>query len=245
MKTTRNNVWKYVYWFDEQGMLQVKKDLQEKGLDPTPSKQNPCEALRGDIGYAEPHVWNSICMHDAAPWYHASRHAGKYLVVSSFALPETYDRFLETTIELTAFEPPALPDAKMLAALAQDSIYTAREPQDWGQFPPHVGEAIVQGLTKMTGTPPAKDFSELLQTWTAVHANFVNPRYRAGEEYMNAPYSVADTVHISSCCVELFNLLDSSENTLLVRPCIGSVIVRVLEKDRYYRVTRHRKKENP
>jgi hypothetical protein len=58
---------------------------------------------------------------------------------------------------------------------------------------------------------------------------------------MNAPYSIADTVHISSCCVELFNLLDSNEETLLVRPCIGSVIVKVLEKDRYYRVTLNRK----
>jgi len=237
METTQNKPWKYVYWFNEQGVLQVKKELQENGVDPIQAKQNPCEALRGEVGYAEPHVWNIICKHDAAPWYHASKHAGKYLVVSSSPLSENYDCFLETTIELTAFEPPAMPDLEQLAALAHDSAYAAREPDGWGQFPREMGEAIVQGLTKMTGTPPAADFSELLQTWTAVHANFVNPRYRAGVECMSAPYSIADTVHISSCCVELFNLLDSNEETLLVRPCIGSVIVKVLEKDRYYRVT--------
>jgi hypothetical protein len=237
METKQNKSCKYVYWFDEQGALQIKKELQEKGVEPVQAKQNPCEALRGEVGYAEPHVWNIICKHDAAPWYHASKHTEKYLVVSSSPLPEKYACFLETTIEPTAFQPPAMTDLETLAALARDSTYVAREPDGWGKFPREMGEAIVQGLTKMTGTPPATDFPELLQTWTAVHANFVNPRYRAGAEYMNAPYSISDTVHISSCCVELFNLLNSNEETLLVRPCIGSVIIKVLEKDRHYRVT--------
>jgi len=236
MESKQNKPWKYVYWFDEQGALQVKKELQEQGVETIQAKQNPCEALRGEIGYAEPHVWNIICKHDAAPWYHASKHAGKHLVVSSSPLPENYDCFLETTIELTAFEPPAMPSASDQGSLARDTEYLSREPEGWGKFPPEMGQAIVNGLAKLTGTP-ADNFSDLLQTWTAVHANFVNPRYRAGSECMNAPYSISDTVHISSCCVELFNLLDSPEEVLLVRPCIGSVIVKVLDKDRYYRVT--------
>jgi hypothetical protein len=103
-----------------------------------------------------------------------------------------------------------------------------------------MGEAIMQGVTKLTGAPPAEHFSDLLQMWTGVHANFVNPYYRAGEEFLSAPYSVADTVHISSCCVELFNLLDTKEPAMLVRPCIGSVIVKVLEKDAYYRINLQR-----
>jgi hypothetical protein len=53
---------------------------------------------------------------------------------------------------------------------------------------------------------------------------------------MHAPYSVADSTHIGTCCVELFNLLGTNEDALLVRPCIGSVIVKVLEKNRYYLV---------
>ena len=236
MQSEQNKPWKYVYWFDEQGALQAKKELQDKGVEPVQAKQNPCEALRGEAGFAEPGVWNIICKHDAAPWYHASQHAGKYLVVSSAPLSEKHHCFLETTIAPTNFEPPAMPDAEQRAAIAQNSAYAAHEPDGWGKFPPEMGEAIVQGLTKMTGAAPAADFSELLQTWSAVHANFVNPCYRAGSECMNAPYSIADTVHISSCCVELFNLSDSKEAVLLVRPCIGSVIVQVLEKDRYYRV---------
>ena len=79
-------------------------------------------------------------------------------------------------------------------------------------------------------------FENLLCIWDAVHSNFLSPRYRAGKEFMNAPYSITDSIHIGTCCVELFNLLDSQEEALLVRPCIGSVIVKVLEKNRYYLV---------
>lgn len=235
MAPDRQDIWKYCYWFDDQGVLQLKKELREKGIEITTARQNPCEALRGQIGCAEPPVWDVICKHDAAPWYHASPHAGKHLVVSSFALAAAYEQFLETTIELSAFEPASMPPAAERASLAQDPSYLARQPHGWGAFPEEMGEAIVQGLAKMTGSR-AEIFPELLQTWTAVHANFVTPRYRAGADCGNAPYSVADTVHISSCCVELFNLHGSPEPAMLVRPCIGSVIVKVLEKDRYYRV---------
>jgi len=30
-----------VYWFDEQGALQVKKELQEKGVEPVQAKKTP------------------------------------------------------------------------------------------------------------------------------------------------------------------------------------------------------------
>jgi hypothetical protein len=240
MAPDKQDIWKYCYWFDDQGVLQVKKELREKGIEMTPARQNPCEALRGQIGCAEPPVWDVICKHDAAPWYHASSHDGKHLVVSSFALSEEYDQFLETTIEPASFAPPPQPSAQERASLAGDSEYRAHQPTGWGAFPREMGDAIVQGLAKMTDAPE-ENFDDLLQTWTAVHANFVTRRYRAGADCGNAPYSIADTAHISSCCVELFNLLGSPEPALLVRPCIGAVIVKVLEKDRYYRVTLQKK----
>ena len=157
--------------------------------------------LQRKIGCAEPLVWNIICKHDAAHWYHASAHAGKYLVVSSFALAAHYAEFPATTIEQTFFAPAALPPKEGRALLAHDPLYLAQQPAGWG-------EAIVQGLAKMAGAP-AEIFSDLLQTWTAVHANFVTPWYRSGAEGKNAPHSIADSAQHSSCCVELFNLLDS------------------------------------
>lgn len=231
----KKEILKYCYWLDDKSLTMLRKRMAEKGMEMVRAEKNPCEALRGEIGYAEPHTWDVICKHDAAPWYHASKHAGKTLVASSFSLGKEYEPFLETTIELSPFKPGSLPSQEELRQLATDSAYLARQPEGWGKFPAEMGEAIVEGLSKMIGKPFGK-FEDLLCAWTAVHANFVSQRYRAGGEFINAPYSVSDTVHISSCCVELFNLIDSKAKAMLVRPCIGAVIVNALKKDQYYLV---------
>ena len=226
--------WKYCYWINEKNLEKMKRQMADRGIEPVQAKQNSCEALRGEIGYAEPAVWSVICKHDAAPWYNTSKFKDKYLVVSSFPL-EDFREFLETTITPVSFDPPAEPSRNKQKELVGDPSYKSREPKGWGAFPAEMGEAIVQGLAKMHNAEP-EQFDELLETWTAVHANFVAPRYRAGERYENAPYSIADSAHISSCCVELFNLFDSPEKAMLVRPCIGGVIVKPLERDTYYLV---------
>jgi hypothetical protein len=235
MAEHEKEILKYCYWLDDQTLAMLRKQMKGKGVEMVRAERNPCEALRGEIGYAEPHTWDVICKHDAAPWYHASRYAGKTLVVSSSPLGQEFEPLLETTIELSPFKPGTFPSQEELRQLATDSAYLARQPEGWGAFPEEMGEAIVQGLSKMIGKPFGT-FEKLLITWTAVHANFVNKRYRAGKALIDAPYSVSDTTHISSCCVELFNLLGSKENALLVRPCIGAVIVNALKKDQYYLV---------
>ncbi len=108
----------------------------------------------------------------------------------------------------------------------------ARVPEAWWLFPKEMGAAIVAGLQKMFGSQ-VKNFDELHRTWSAVHANFICPAFRAGADCGKRAYAIADSAHISSCCVELFNMLGSQEPQL-VRPCIGGVIVKALEKDRYY-----------
>lgn len=235
MSAEKKGIWKYCYWMDDSALSKLKKQMEEKGIKMVPAERNPCEALKDEIGYAEPHTWGIICKHDAKPWYSASKHAGENLVVSSFPLGEEYKPFLETTIEHSSFEPKEFPSKDAMTKLAKDETYLSRKLEGWGAFPKEMGEAIVKGLTKMSGKPLDK-FEDLLSSWDAVHSNFVNPKYRAGEEYTNAPYTVADSIHTGTCCVELFNLLDSKEDVMLVRPCIGSVIVKVLEKDRYYLV---------
>jgi hypothetical protein len=235
MAEQKSEIFKYCYWLDEPALAMLQKQMAGKGMEMVRAEKNPCEALRGEIGFAEPHTWDIICKHDAAPWYHASKHATKTLVLSSFPLDREYKKFLETTIELSPFKPANLPSQEEIEKLATDKAYLARQPEGWGEFPAEMGEAIVQGLSKMTGKSFG-EFKDLLCTWTAVHANFVNPQYRAEKEYVDAPYSVSDTAHISSCCVELFNLLGSKEHALLVRPCIGAVIVNVLKNDQYYLV---------
>jgi hypothetical protein len=177
-----------------------------------------------------------ICRFDAAPWYQASPHAGKYLVVTSQALAEPFNQFLETTIEPVAFDPPCIPTPEEHKALAANPGYKTRQPQGWGAFPKEMGVAIVKGLGKVFGAR-ISTFEDLLCTWTAVHANFVCPAYRSGEKFGNIPYSISDSVHMSTCCVEMFNLINTQEEALLVRPCIGAVIVKAFERDQYYLVT--------
>ena len=235
MSTEKKGIWKYCYWLDDSALPKLKKQMEEKGMNMVQAERNPCEALKDEIGYAEPHTWGIICKHDAKPWYDTSKHAGKNLVVSSFPLGEEFSSFLETTIEQTSFEPEEFPSKEDLMKLAKDETYLSCDLEGWGAFPKEMGEAIVKGLTKMSGKPLDK-FEDLLLSWDAVHSNFVNPKYRASKEYMNAPYTVADSIHTGTCCVELFNLLDSKEDAMLVRPCIGSVIVKVVEQDRYYLV---------
>ena len=227
--------WKYCYWLTRDIFDKLSAFLEAKGIEMLRAKQNPCEALLADIGYAEPGTWSVICRFDAAPWYTASQHAAKYLVVSSQELDEPFQQFLETTIEPVEFDPPYIPSPEEQKKLADNPVYLARQPHGWGAFPKETGDAIVNGLGKVFGTK-INNFEDLLSTWTAVHANFVCSAYCSGKAFGNAPYSISDSVHMSTCCVEMFNLINTRQEALLVRPCVGSVIVKAFEKDRYYLV---------
>ncbi|MBN2108947.1 MAG: hypothetical protein JW832_16090 [Deltaproteobacteria bacterium] len=230
--TQAGEIWKYLYWLDDAHMEQLKAQMQARGIDMLQAKQNACEILLADIGYAAPSIWQVICKFDAAPWYDASPFAGKYIVASSRPLPDAFQLCLAATIKPVDFTPPAMPSDDEKQALVETDTFKSRVPASWWAFPKDMGAAIVAGLQKMFGSK-IEHFDDLHRTWTAVHANFVCPAFRAGADCGGAPYSIADSAHISSCCVELFNMLGSPEPQL-VRPCIGGVIVKALEKDRYY-----------
>lgn len=233
MESTRP--WKYCYWMDNNTLEKLKKTFTAQKLPLVRAEKNPCETLKAETGFAEPESWEIICKHDAAVWYDCSPFKGKNLVVSSAPLDSTYTPFLETTITPVDFSPSHPPSAAQMAELSKDPDFIKIKPEKWDHFPKDMGEQIVMGLSKIMANP-MEPWDRLFTTWTAVHANFISPRFRAGEKYQNAPYSISDTYRISSCCVELFNLLDSKEKALLVRPCTGALMINALEKDRYYYV---------
>ena len=134
MVTNENEILKYCYWLDDQSLAMLKKQMEGKGIEMVRAERNPCETLKIEVGYAEPHTWDVICKHDAAPWYHASEHAGKNLVTSTSPLEQEYEQFLETTIELSPFKPDKLPSEEELKQLATDSEYLSRQPEAWGKF---------------------------------------------------------------------------------------------------------------
>ncbi len=209
--------------------------MEDQGIEMTCAQYSPCEVLKGKIGYAEPHVWPVLCKPDATPWYNESSFNGKNLVVSSFPLNDRYRNFLETTITPIDLKPPYMPNQREREELCEDSIYLSKEPASWSEFPKEWSEEMVKGFARMTGDPSIT-FEGILIRWTATHANFINPKYRADETLSHAPYSIDDTKFISTCCVELFNLLDSDQKVLLVRPCIGAVMAEVLTDNNYYHI---------
>ena len=89
-----NDIFKYCYWVSDKTLLNLKNQMLLKQIQMTESKQNPCEALIGDIGYADPDIWPTICKFDAAPWYNKSKFRGKTLVCSSFRLDAAYKQDL-------------------------------------------------------------------------------------------------------------------------------------------------------
>ena len=109
MNNDQHKVWKYIYWFDDNQLSCLQKEIKEQGIDIVCAQYAPCEALKGEIGYAEPHVWPLICKPDATPWYDKSKFRGKNLVATSFPLDESYNTFLETTITPVSFKPPYIP----------------------------------------------------------------------------------------------------------------------------------------
>jgi hypothetical protein len=230
----QQDVWKYCYWLEEKRFTTFQEEMKAQGLEMRRAEKNPCEALLDDIGYAAPDCWSAICLHDALPWFKASPFAGKTLVISSQALNPAYDDCLETTITPIKFKPKSMPNKAEREALINDPLFMKSKPAAWDQFPREMGEQIVKGLARLSGKPSGT-WEELFENWTAVHANFVAPRFRTNDEQA-APYSIGDTFSISSCCVELFNLLNSDEAALLVRPCAGAALLQAMERDRYYMV---------
>ena len=226
--------WKYCYWLDAGRFQAVQQEMASQGLEMRRAEKNPCEALLADIGYAAPESWSAICRFDALPWFEASPFKGKTLVVSSKLLGRSCDGCLETTITPVDFKPKNMPDMAAKEALVNDPRFVECKPAAWDGFPQEMGEQIVKGLARLSGKPVGT-WDGLFQTWTSVHANFIAPQFRSSDAQA-VPYSIGDTLSISSCCVELFNLLASAEEALLVRPCTGAALLQAMERDRYYLV---------
>ena len=78
MTINKDEIWKYVYWLDDNSLAELQRQMKAKGIDMVCAHHSPCEAMRGDIGYAEPHIWPVLCKPDATPWYTQSKYVGKH-----------------------------------------------------------------------------------------------------------------------------------------------------------------------
>lgn len=112
-----------------------------------------------------------------------------------------------------------------------DPDYKTRQPHEWSQVK-EVEKRIYLRWAKRLGSN-VDDYDFLYVTHTANHANFANPRYYIKEGNLLVPYSIDQSAHLCSCCVELFQILGAQYPRKLVRPCPGACIFGRLTPDEY------------
>jgi len=133
--------WKYCYWLTEEHLEQLKAHLQAQGIEMARAKQNPCEILLAEIGYAEPATWSLICRFDAAPWYGASqRHLRNRLI-----------NFLRRLSSRSRLIRPAFPRRRSKRRLPLTLIIKPASRRAGERFQKKWGKRLSKGWEKCSG----------------------------------------------------------------------------------------------
>jgi hypothetical protein len=233
---------KYCYWLDSNGFTSVKKVLEEEGNQGTDETHLPCRILRTskDLGYVAPSAWNGFCKRRTS-WYWKSERAGKFLIVSNkpWDIPGGKDPI---TIVESNFKPDRLPSRKEILELIESDEYRKKKPKEWDQ-PNPIEKDFYQIYFERYGAKDYFDFDKILKYQSANHANFLDPKFYIVLNESKAPYSIADSIHVCSSCLEFFNILGDQWSLKYVVPCIGAVKFAGLPMNQYFEVTAQRRKD--
>jgi hypothetical protein len=227
---------KFSYWLTEKDFRFLKKNLSSKGIDFFASKRAVCVPLSKEvaIGFVPIDSWGKypFCRRPLS-WYKVSPFVGKILVVSSFGLQE-YHVTPETVIQESYFEAPKLPDREGKLKLIKQESYQKAKPGEWEDIDAD-GPDLHNEWLKMMGVRGVS-YEELFITHRANHANFIEPAYFIIEENRPVPYSIDQTSHICSACLEFFNIIGARFRKKMVIPCPGAVLFAGMVPNRYYEV---------
>ena len=229
---------KYAYWLHQDALQPLLAELEKQDTQVHIAKKAVCTPLskKLDIGLVRPEAWNKskVC-HRQLSWYYRSRHAGEYLLISSFNLQ---DYGLQEQIVLQqcpAFKPPALPNnPEDYARLTASSRYQRHKPVKWDDLS-NEDPAELERWLKIMGIRGIR-YEDLFVYHCANHANFLEPVYYTLEEGQVVPYSIAGTKYICSACLELFNIIGERFSKKRVMPCPGAVIFAGLPVNKYIEV---------
>jgi hypothetical protein len=226
---------KFCYWVDPQRLEEAKKNLQEKGMSLDDEDDIPCRVLKAskEIRYVTHRAWNSFCKRRTS-WYWNSEKAGKFLIVSNtpLDLPDVEPPVLITE---SNFKPDRLPSSDEITQLIQLEEYQKRKPHEWDRVDP-AEKDFYQRWLKHHGVNKPFHFDEVFLTHSANHANFLNPKFFITLDGTKVPYSISDSLHICSSCIEFFNIIGSEWEVKYVVPCIGAVQFARLPMNKYFRV---------
>jgi hypothetical protein len=189
---------------------------------------------RVQIGIVPPEAWREteLCKRPLS-WYWTSPRAGQYLLISSHDLMP-YDLPPQIVIREVKFRPPSLPDEAGKRARIGRSGYLRAKPPEWDDLDKE-DPARLDRWMKVMGIRGLA-YRDLFLTHCANHANFIEPVYFVEEGGEKIPYSIDQTKHICSACLEFFGVLGAQFRTKRVVPCPGAVLFAGMVPNRYYEV---------
>ena len=226
---------KFCYWVDFHGLKKVRKNLEERGIELPDEARIPCRVLRAskEIVYLAPPAWNGFCKRRTS-WYRKSEMAGKFLVISNSAL-DPLNLEHPIIIKESDFRPNRLPKSDEISQLIRSEEYQKRKPSEWDK-PEPLEKEFYQRWFERSGIKEAFDFDKILMSHSANHANFIDPTFFVNMDGGKVPYSIADSIHVCSSCLEFFDILGNQWPVKYVVPCIGAVQFARLPIDHYFEV---------
>ena len=230
---------KFGYWLNQQNLKKIRDDLDREGVDLSEETSIPCRGLRASsrVGLILPQAWRGFCSRRTS-WYEASGKAGKVLIISHRPLDISG---IESRMMITEsdFRPARVPPAGEMNELVQSEVFRKGKPSRWDQIEP-AEKDFYQRWFERYGIEEPFDFDQLFMIHSANHANFLDPRFFVIHEDGKVPYSIADSLHTCSSCLEFFNILGEEWPLKYVVPCLGAVRFAHLPKDRYLSVSVNR-----
>jgi len=226
---------KFCYWVDLHGLEKVRENIEKKGEELDDEARIPCRVLRlsREIGYIIPEAWDGFCKRRTS-WYRRSDKAGKFLVVSNTSLDHS-DIGNPIIIKTTNFKPETLPSYEEILQLIKSEKFQSLKPDVWEKVDP-LDKEFYQRWFKRRRLKELFDFDKIFAHHSANHANFIDPEFLINTDGIKAPYSIADSIHVCSSCIEFFNILGEQWSVKYVVPCIGAVQFAHLPIDQYFEV---------
>jgi hypothetical protein len=233
---------KYCYWVDHHEFKRVRESLEKRGTPLIQETRIPCRVLRPsiEIGFVAPPAWEGFCRRRTS-WYWRSEKAEKFLIVSHTPLDLTHFAD-QSNVSESNFKPDPLPDPEEIVPLIQSEEYQKEKPSLWDEPDPVEKDMYQRWFEHHRITEPF-DFERILMIHSANHANFLQPKFFVTASGTKAPYSISDSLHVCSSCLEFFDILGNQWSIKYVVPCIGAVQFAHLPMNQYFKVESHQKRD--
>jgi hypothetical protein len=235
---------KICYWLNQKELEEIRGTLEKTGMLLVEEIRIPCRVLRisSEIGLVPPSAWEGFCKRRTS-WYGSSGKAGKFLVVSKRPLdiPGPGDKIL---ISESNFRPDYFPSLGEIEELSKSVSFQKRMPQRWDNLDPAEKDFYRRWFERYQVKEPF-DFEEIFMYHSANHANFLEPRFFVTMNDLKVSYSIADSLHTCSSCLEFFNILGEQWPLKYVVPCLGAVQFARLPRDRYFKVVSLNRHSHP